>query len=279
MPSRRKSISTVGIVGCGAFGALIVRHLQSRFPLFVFDPHPPDRAEWVDADRVTFCDSAEVAACDVVILAVPVDRLAAAIRSMRPHLKPGTIVIDVGSVKIEPVRIMLAELPPFVEIIGSHPLFGPQSAKDGLAGHRIAWCPIRGRSAGRVAAFLRRVLRLQVIVATPDAHDREVAVVQGLTHLIAKVLVRMEPMPTRMVTTSFDLILRAIDMVRHDAPSVYQAIERANPHAAAVREQFFSLADEVRAALDGDRQALATNRPAEPGGAGRAQPLAATAGY
>ncbi|OJU27412.1 MAG: prephenate dehydrogenase [Alphaproteobacteria bacterium 64-6] len=246
MPFKRKSFSTVGIVGFGAFGALVARHLAPHCRVLAFDLQPRDP----EGLPVIFCDLPTVARSDVLVLAVPVSALADTIRTLRPHLQPGTIVIDVGSVKIEPVRIMREELPPFVEIIGTHPLFGPQSAKDGVAGHRIAWCPVRGRSTGRIAAFLRRVLELDVIRTTPDAHDREMAVVQGLTHLIAKVLVRMEPLPSRMATRSFDLILQATDMVRHDAPGVYEAIERANPHAAAVRERFFALADEVRGALD-----------------------------
>jgi prephenate dehydrogenase len=247
MPSQRKLLSTIGIVGFGVFGALVAKHLAAHCRLLAFDPAP--RGEMPADGSVQSCDLPEIARCDVVVLAVPVSAFAEVIRALRPHLRPGTIVIDVGSVKIEPVRTMLAELPPFVEIIGAHPLFGPQSAKDGVAGHRIAWCPVRGRSAGRIAAFLRHVLKLEVIRTTPDAHDREMAVVQGLTHLIAKVLVRMEPLPTRMATRSFDLILQATNMVRHDAPAVYDAIERANPHAAAVRERFFALAEEVRGSL------------------------------
>jgi prephenate dehydrogenase len=247
MPLKRRSLRTVGIVGFGAFGGLVARHVAPHCRVLAFDVEPRE-AEGV---AVTFCDLPTVARCDVVVLAVPVSALVKVIRALHPHLRAGTIVIDVGSVKIEPVRVMLEELPPHVEIIGSHPLFGPQSANDGVAGHRIAWCPVRGSSAKRIAAFLRRVLRLDVIRTTPDAHDREMAVVQGLTHLVAKVLVRMEPLPSRMTTRSFDLILQATNMVRHDAPGVYEAIERANPHAAAVRERFFTLADEVRGALDG----------------------------
>lgn len=271
MPSQRKSFPTAGIVGFGAFGALVARHLAPHCRVVAFDLQPRHAEDL----PVSFCDLPTAARSDVLILAVPVSALADAIRALRPHLRPGTIVIDVGSVKIEPVRIMLEELPPFVEIIGAHPLFGPQSAKDGVAGHRIAWCPVRGRSAGRIAAFLRRVLKLDVIHSTPDAHDREMAVVQGLTHLIAKVLVRMEPLPGRMATRSFDLILQATDMVRHDAPSVYEAIERANPHAAAVRERFFALADEVRDALDGARHIPAPT--IEPEQAELTPPLAAAA--
>ncbi len=246
MSFKRKTKPTVGIVGFGAFGALIAKHLAGHCRLLAFDPSPRDAVGL----PVTFCTFPEIAHCDVVVLAVPVSCMAETIRALRPHLQSGTIVIDVGSVKIEPVRAMLAELPEHVEIIGSHPLFGPQSAKDGVAGHRIAWCPVRGSSAGRIAAFLHHVLKLDVIRTTPDAHDRQMAVVQGLTHLIAKVLVRMEPLPSRMTTKSFDLILQATDMVRHDAPAVYEAIERANPHAAVVRERFFALAEEVRDTLE-----------------------------
>ena len=75
---------------------------------------------------------------------------------------------------------------------------------------------------------------------------REAATVQGLTHLIARVLMAMEPLPTRMTTASFDRLMQAVDMVRHDSPAVFRAIERDNPFAAEVRERFFDLADQAR---------------------------------
>ena len=110
-------------------------------------------------------------------------------------------------------------------------------------------CPIRGRSCFRLAAFLRHQLRLNVIMTTPEDHDREAATAQGLTHLIAKVLVQMEPLPKRMTTKSFDLLLEAVNMVRHDAPEVFEAIERANPYSSGVRRRFFELASALNAEL------------------------------
>jgi len=161
--------------------------------------------------------------------------------------------MDVGSVKVKPTNVMKAELPAFVDIVGTHPLFGPQSAGNGIRGLKIAICPIRGRAAHRVAAFLRHALGLRVFMTTADGHDREAAVVQGLTHFIAKVLIRMEPLPTRLTTASFDLLMQATEMVRYDAPSVFLAIERDNPHAASVRERFFAIAEEMRLLLDDPR--------------------------
>jgi prephenate dehydrogenase len=59
----------------------------------------------------------------------------------------------------------------------------------------------------------------------------------------------MEPLPTRMTTKSFDLLMQAVGMVRHDAPEVFQAIEHANPYAAKMRKRFFALADQVNEEL------------------------------
>jgi prephenate dehydrogenase len=241
---------SVGLMGFGAFGRLIARHLRPHCRLIAFDPALPADAA---AGGIIAAHPAEIAACDIVILAVPVSALSQAIATLRPNLRAGAIVVDVGSVKIGPAMTMLAELPDYVGIVGTHPLFGPQSGRDGIAGLKIAICPIRGRSAWRIAAFLRRVLGLKVIMTTPEAHDREAAMVQGLTHLIAKILVRMEPLPRRMTTASFDLLMRATEMVRHDSPAVFMAIEQANPHAKPVRDRFFALAEEMREHLDRDR--------------------------
>src|SRR4029450_9070819 len=118
-----------------------------------------------------------------------------------------------------------------------------------IKGLKIAVCAIGGRRGPRVAAFLRKGLGLSVVMTTPEAHDHEAATVQGLTHLIAKVLVQMEPLPTRMTTKSFDLLMQAVSMVRHDAPEGFESIETANPYSSSVRRRFFDLASELNAKL------------------------------
>lgn len=241
----RPHIRTIGLFGFGAFGRLLAQHLGPHFALLIHDPVQPPGPDF---------RSLEVAAgADLVILAVPVAEMQALLRRIAPHLRPGAIVADVGSVKLGPTRLMAEQLPADVEVLGTHPLFGPQSAAAGVAGHKITLCPVRCPSARRIAAFLRRRLGLRVFFATPEEHDREAAVVQGLTHLIAKVLVRMEPLPRRLTTASFEHLMRGVDMVRHDAPSVFEAIERDNPFAAGVRERFLAEVEAVRRQLEMQR--------------------------
>ena len=238
----------LGLIGYGAFGRLTARHLAAWFDVLAFDP---DATASDGSARLT--DLATAAACPVVILAVPVEALADTLTAIEPHLQEGALVIDVGSVKVLPARLMADRLPAHVRAVGTHPLFGPQSARDGVAGLRIAVCPVRGdRIARRVAAFCRQALKLKVFIVSSEDHDREAAMVQGLTHLISRVLLSMEPLPTRMTTVSFERIMQAVEMVRYDSPAVFRAIERENPFAADVRRRFFDLAEQARADLDGD---------------------------
>ncbi|SHJ31345.1 prephenate dehydrogenase [Shimia gijangensis] len=243
---------SLGLIGFGAFGRLVAATLVDHFDLTVCDPGYV-QATLPDGRLCRMGTLADVARLDVVVMAVPVARLHHLCTTLAPLLSPGTLVLDVGSVKVEPVAIMQELLPDHVDIVATHPLFGPQSAKDGVEGHKVVLCPVRGQRLRSVARVLRR-LGLKVIVECAEAHDREAAMVQGLTHLIAKVLVGLGPLPERMTTASFDLLREAVGMVKDDPPTVLHAIEVANPYSAEVREAFFAHADTLRAHFDADRE-------------------------
>lgn len=267
--------TSLGVIGFGAFGRLVARHAAPHFGVFVHDI-APDAAEAAAGFGVVTATMQRAAACDIVVIATPVSTFAEILSCVAAHCRPGALVMDVGSVKIGPSALMRQMLPATVGIVATHPLFGPQSAADGLAGLKIALCPIRDESHRRLAAFLRRRFGLQVIVTTPEDHDREAATVQGLTHLIARVLTSMEPLPTRMTTRSFDLLVEAISMVRHDAPEVFEAIEKSNPYSGAVRRRFFELAHRLDAELEkGNPAAPIPAEGVEPSRAVHAPPVIA----
>lgn len=240
---------TLGILGLGAFGRLMVQHLAPYFDLKAYDPSA-EAAAYASSHGVAFVSCAEVAACDVVVIATPVPRMEEAAQAIAPHLKAGALVMDVGSVKMKPAEILLRTLPSYVDIVCLHPLFGPQSAKNGIQGLKIVVCPIRGQREQGVIAFLDQALGLVVSLTTPEEHDREAAIVQGLTHLIAKVLVEMEPLPKKLTTRSFELLMEGVEMVRHDSMELFLAIERDNPFSAELRRSFFSKADALRQFLE-----------------------------
>jgi prephenate dehydrogenase len=103
--STKLSISSIGLVGFGAFGRLVANHLDPFFALVVNDPAMSTNDGRLPG-RAVAGSAAEICRCDLIILAVPVSELANAIKCLRPHLRPGCTVVDVGSVKVKPARVM-----------------------------------------------------------------------------------------------------------------------------------------------------------------------------
>ena len=223
--------STIGLIGLGAFGRLAAGHLAPHFDLVVHDPLVRD----VGAGR--WADLAEAAAQPVVILAVPVQAIAAVASGIAPHLAPGALVIDVASVKLEPMRILRETLPAGTRILGTHPLFGPQSAAKGVAGQSIVLCPEPGVDPACVADFLRGTLAMVR------------SCVSALTHLVSKVITDLGLTEAPYTTRSYELLAEAARLVSEDSDELFRAIERHNPHAADLRRRFFEAARKLDARL------------------------------
>lgn len=230
--------ASIGLIGLGAFGAFARPHLARHARVVAYDP---------ERESATLADAA---ACPVVVLAVPLSALADVARAITPSLRPGTLVIDACSVKAGPLALLDAMLPEGVDIVGTHPLFGPQSGKDGIAGLPVAVCPARrGRRSRLVAAFLARALALDAVMLPAEEHDRQMAHVQGLTHLLARVVVEMGVADTRLATPTFRHLLRMVETVRYDSDALFRTILDANPHASTMRRHFHEALDTVEARL------------------------------
>jgi prephenate dehydrogenase len=148
-------------------------------------------------DRVTR-DVATLGPVDLVVLAVPVRSTARVAATLLPHLGPGTVITDVGSVKDEVVREMEALVPPDRPFVGAHPIAGSERAgaaaavADLFVGSRVVLTP----TPRTAAAALARVRELwegvgaRVEEMTPEAHDRALAWTSHLVHVLAYALVR-----------------------------------------------------------------------------------------
>ncbi|NTJ36014.1 prephenate dehydrogenase [Agrobacterium rhizogenes] len=240
-PRKIRFAGPLGIVGFGAFGQLIAEHLRSHFRILSYDIECDlDKCRKYDVEPVS-CE--EVARCPIVVLAVPAGQIREATKELAPFLRPGTLVLDVVSIKIEPARIMKELLPKSVDVVATHPLFGPQSARNGINGMKIVVCPVRGRCS-HIAAFFKKI-GLEVIITTPEDHDRQAAETQGLLHAIAHLLNNMNTPATRITTRSYELMMSSIEMIRYDSTEVSETILEANPFAAEVLRRLLAAATEL----------------------------------
>src|SRR5262245_759367 len=80
------------------------------------------------ADHVVETNAAAAEGADLVIVAIPVGACGAVAEEIGPHLAPGAIVSDVGSVKGAIVRNMSPHLPAGVHFVPAHPVAGTENS-------------------------------------------------------------------------------------------------------------------------------------------------------
>jgi prephenate dehydrogenase len=228
---------TVGIMGLGRFGRMTYEHLVTR-------ARAP-RVWTRDATKLAGLPGAasfeEAASCDIVVLTVAISAVEETCQRLAPLLRPGQLVVDTCSVKVEPVRVMLQHLPAHVQILGTHPLFGPDSGREGIAGLKIVLCPVRIEPADYdgIRLFLAG-LGLQLIEATPEEHDRQAARTQAVFHLLAQALGRLGWGDDPIATPGPEAFFRQVSRLRNDSFQLFVEMQRRNPYAAEHREQLIA---------------------------------------
>lgn len=238
---------TLGLIGYGSFGQFMTPHLTRHMD--VLASNRSDKSAEAARLGARYVSQAEAAECDVVVLCMPVQNMEAVLRDIAGRIRPGALVADVASVKIRPVALMEEHIPAHAEIVGLHPMFGPQSGRDGIRGLKCVLCDVRTTRLAAVEAFLAETLGLQVLSMTPERHDHEIAYIQGLTHWISRA-VRMMPLPdVAMSTVAYDHFLQIGEILKQDSFALFRTIENENPLAAGVRQAFMAALQELETQL------------------------------
>jgi cyclohexadieny/prephenate dehydrogenase len=144
-------------------------------------------------DRYTTSSTEAVKDADLVIVSVPVGASESVAKEISGSLKPGAIITDVGSTKASVIAQMQPHMPDHVHFIPGHPLAGteksgPDAGFPGLFEGR--WCiftPIADTDEAALAALSRfwETLGSKIDVMDPEHHDKVLAIVSHLPHLIA----------------------------------------------------------------------------------------------
>jgi cyclohexadieny/prephenate dehydrogenase len=190
----------VALVGVGLIGSSIARIARQRGDLareIIVNARTQKTLDRVMelgiADRVELDPGRAVDGADCVILCAPVGAFADLAAAIAPHLAPGAIVTDVGSTKVSVIRDVGPHIPAGVHFVPAHPLAGteysgPDSGFVTLFENR--WClltPPPGTdeaSVEKIAELWRRCGSM-IEIMEPTHHDRVLAIVSHLPHLIA----------------------------------------------------------------------------------------------
>jgi cyclohexadieny/prephenate dehydrogenase len=189
----------VALIGIGLIGSSI-SHAMRRRGLAGLITGSARTKETIEAalslrliDRGCTHAADAVKGADLVILSVPVGACGALAAEIAPHLKPGAILTDVGSVKAAVVRDIAPHVPDGVHFVPGHPIAGTEQSgpEAGFAelfdGRWTILTPTPGTDEAAVARLKAfwEALGARVEIMGPEHHDMVLAITSHLPHLIA----------------------------------------------------------------------------------------------
>ncbi len=235
----------IAIIGTGLMGGSLALALRVRGmagEVLGYDRSPAARAEAEVsgvADRMVESAAEAVKGAGLVFLATPVGAMAAVLREAAPALEPGVIVTDMGSAKVGVMREICAVLPPGARYVGGHPMTGSEQS-----GVRFASADLfRDRyyiltptvetdtDAYQVLHALLTGIGARVISIDPESHDRVMATISHVPHLLSLLLLEMAAAEQARAKSTFAVAAGGFeDMTRIAAssPEIWLDIIREN---------------------------------------------------
>lgn len=242
----------IGIVGsAGAYGRWLRAFFRARMGLEVIGHDPADPAS---ASEVELVDRA-----DVLVFAAPIRSTTALIdhyAALAAGREARQLWLDITSVKSGPVAAMLRSR---AEVAGLHPMTAPPKTPT-LKGRVVIVCRAR---VSRWTAWLEALLAAlegATVAATPEHHDRVMALVQAMahaTHLAQAGVLRGQAttagtlaslMPFR--SALFEMDMAVVARILSLNPAIYEDIQFGNPHSKAVLRALAAQLQRLAALVD-----------------------------
>ncbi len=191
-------VQKIVIVGLGLMGGSLLKALAVYNPKLILygddTKFPASAKKWCYRAKPS-----DLSDADMVILATPVNEIFRFIEKDAPKLKPGCILVDLGSTKKEIVSRAQKKLSPHIHFVGAHPLCGKENggfinADENLySGCSVVLCPssVKSKRVSVQVMDLFEGVGAKVHIMEARAHDELLAVSSHLPQLISIALANL----------------------------------------------------------------------------------------
>ncbi|OVA04048.1 Prephenate dehydrogenase [Macleaya cordata] len=250
----------IGIVGFGNFGQFIAKAIKRQGHSVVATSRS-DYSEYCQQNGIEFFGNID-AMCeeqpDVILVCSSILSTETVLRSIPIHkLKSDTIFADVLSVKQFPRNLFLEVLPSDFGIICTHPMFGPESGKNGWDALPFVYDKVRiaektaqeRKCAQFLSIFEEEGCRM--VEMSCEEHDRHAAGSQFITHTIGRILSHLDLESTPINTKGYETLLQLTENTVSDSFDLYYGLFMYNVNATEQIENLDRAFETVKQKLFG----------------------------
>lgn len=229
----------IAIIGFGRFGQLWAKLMKPFGEVLVFnDSDKSNVANEMGVAYFGFDQLGNLKEADFLFIAVPIRSSLEVMQKIKPFVGRGALVMDVCSVKVNPCKWLQEIFPDEFEIMGTHPMFGPDSAKTGLADKQMVLCPLRvSQDKLKKLKDVFTKLGLQIIETTPEEHDRQTAYSLAMVHFLGRGLEKLNLEQIAIRTLGFESLLTLQNNVSNDSWQLFEDMQKHNPYTEEMRRR------------------------------------------
>ncbi len=244
----------VGIIGgSDGLGKTLIYYFRDEFDVIITARNHEKGRNVANKANVKYIESnTELASIsDILVISVPINHTSDVIREVAGFMKEGSLMVDVTSIKEEPLKTMSETVPENVEYIPTHPIFGPRTTE--LDNQVIVLTPDKkGKWFDKVYNYLSSK-NMRVIITSAEKHDFMMSIVQILTHFsFISTTSAIEKLKVDIKETEnyespiYNLMIDVIARISAQNPYLTYNIQTMNENGPKIRNTFVEAVSELR---------------------------------
>ena len=231
---------TISIIGFGRFGKTFHRLLRGDFDIVLFDISVKTFSHY-SLDKQTHITKSlkRVYESETIFYCVPIPKFESVIKHHKKHFRDNQVLIDTLSVKSYPEKVFSKYLKGAkTRAILTHPMFGPDSSKDGFDNLRIVMNQFKADK--KTYQFWKNYFSsqgLNIVELTAKKHDELAARSQGVTHFIGRLLSDFKFSKTPIDTKGAEELYKVMEQTCNDSWELFTSLQNYNQYTKKMRIQ------------------------------------------
>ena len=242
---------TTAIIGAGKMGAWFANFCKENGEHVILADRKKDKLAKVGkelgVETASFAEAVQKA--DNIILCISISAFEDVVKKIAPNVREGQNVLDICSVKEQPVKIMHQYIKG-ATILGTHPVFGPGSKGVRNKAYILTPTNVKEEAFARKYKDWLEKVGARVFMMSPEKHDQLMSIVLGLPHFVGLVtcdtlLEQPDFLETKKVTgTTYRMLLTLAEATALETPDLYANLQIGLPEMGKIEALFIQKAEE-----------------------------------